>query len=63
MPKSINIDPREVRSVGTLKFADIPLNAYVPDAKKEEKKYGKAELLRMYHDMVAIREFETMLNT
>ena len=57
------IDPREVRSAGTLKLADIPLNAYVSDAKKEEKKYGRAELLRMYHDMVVIREFETMLNT
>ncbi len=29
MPKSINIDPREVRGKGTLEFSDIPLNAYV----------------------------------
>jgi 2-oxoisovalerate dehydrogenase E1 component len=63
MPKSINIDPREVRGKGTLEFSDIPLNAYTGDAKKEAKKYGRAELLRMYHDMVVIREFETMLNT
>jgi 2-oxoisovalerate dehydrogenase E1 component len=63
MPKSINIDPREVRSTGTLEFSDIPLNAYVPDAKKEARKFGKAELLRVYHDMVVVREFETMLNT
>jgi len=63
MPKSINIDPRDVRKPGTLEFHDIALNAYAGDAKKEAKKYGRAELLRMYHDMVVIREFETMLNT
>jgi len=63
MPKSINIDPREVRSKGTLEFDAIPLNAYGSDAKKEAKKHGKAELLRIYHDLVVVREFETMLNT
>lgn len=63
MPKSIVIDPREVRATGTLSFTDIPLNAYVPNAKKETAKYGKETLVRMYRDMSLIREFETMLNT
>ncbi|MBE3064623.1 MAG: dehydrogenase, partial [Spirochaetes bacterium] len=63
MPKSIVVDPREVRAPGTLSFTDIPLNAYVPNAKKETVKYGKETLVRMYRDMALIREFETMLNT
>ena len=63
MPKSIVVDPRETRKPGTLSFTDIPLNAYVPDVKKEVEKHGKEALLRAYRDMVVIREFETMLNT
>jgi 2-oxoisovalerate dehydrogenase E1 component len=41
MPKSIVVDPREARKTGALSFTDIPLNAYVPDAKKEVKRHGK----------------------
>ena len=63
MPKSIVVDPRETRKPGTLAFTDIPLNAYVPDMKKELKAHGKDALIRAYRDMVLIREFETMLNT
>jgi len=63
MPKSIVVDPREARKTGVLSFTDIPLNAYVPDAKKEVKRHGKDALVRAYRDMVVIREFETMLNT
>ena len=63
MPKSIVVDPRETRKQGKLSLCDIPLNTYVPDLKKETEKYGKETLLRIYRDMVTIREFETMLNT
>jgi 2-oxoisovalerate dehydrogenase E1 component len=63
MPKSIVVDPREVRAPGTVSFTDIPLNAYVPNVKKETAKHGKETLVRMYRDMSLIREFETMLNT
>ena len=62
MPKSIVVDPREARKPGTLSFSEVPLNAYVPDMKKELKAFGKEALLRAYRDMVIIREFETMLN-
>ncbi|MGA2974056.1 MAG: thiamine pyrophosphate-dependent enzyme [Spirochaetia bacterium] len=62
MPKSIVIDPRENRKPGTLAFTDIPLNAYVPDMKRELKAFGREALVRAYRDMVLIREFETMLN-
>ncbi len=62
MPKSIIVDPREHRKPAKLELPAIPLNAYAPDPRKEEKKYGREALVRMYHDMVLIREFETMLN-
>jgi 2-oxoisovalerate dehydrogenase E1 component len=63
MPKSIIVDPKETRTTGKLSFTDIPLNAYVPNAKKELEKHGRDALVRAYRDMVLIREFETMLNT
>ena len=62
MPKSQIIDPREVRKPGTLKIADIPLNRYTPDPKKEVARYGKEGLKQILHDMMMIREFESMLN-
>ncbi len=62
MPKSIVIDPKENRKPAKLSIPDIPLNAYVPDPVKEEKKHGREALVAAYRDMVLIREFETMLN-
>jgi 2-oxoisovalerate dehydrogenase E1 component len=62
MPKSILIDPKDMRKAGKLELPAIPVNAYVPDPKKEEKTYGRETLVRMYRDMAIIREFETMLN-
>ena len=37
MPKSIFIDPKEVRKSQILKINDIPINQYKPDIKKEIK--------------------------
>ncbi|MDI9547401.1 MAG: thiamine pyrophosphate-dependent enzyme [Chloroflexota bacterium] len=62
MTKAITIDPREVRRKGVLTGPEIPVNAYESNPKAEAKKYGKRGLLRMYRDMVHIREFETMLD-
>ena len=62
MPKSLLIDPAEVRKPGSLKFKDIKLNQYKNDIKYEEKKYGKASLKQILFDMVLIREFENCLN-
>ncbi|BCX04154.1 MAG: hypothetical protein KatS3mg053_2092 [Candidatus Roseilinea sp.] len=62
MPKSILIDPAEARARGTLTAPEIPLNAYVSDPAAEAVLYGSANLVRMYRDMVIIREFETMLD-
>ena len=61
MPKSISIDPAQVRERGTLQPPPIPLNSYEPNPKAELKRWGKAALRGVYSDMLLIREFETML--
>ena len=63
MPKSIVVDPKEVRKPQILKLKDIPVKQYKSDFKKETELYGKERLVRIWHDMVVIREFELMLNT
>ena len=62
MPKVQIVDPKEARKAGEITFKPIPVNQYKPDYKQEEKKYGKERLVKMYYDMLVIREFETMLN-
>ncbi|MCL2410189.1 MAG: thiamine pyrophosphate-dependent enzyme [Treponema sp.] len=63
MPKSMIVDPKEIRKPQILKLKDIPINQYKPDFKKEAALYGKERLVRIWYDMVVIREFESMLNT
>jgi 2-oxoisovalerate dehydrogenase E1 component len=62
MPKSIPIDPAQVRRRSVLTSVEIPLNAYQSNPEAEARMYGRAALVRMYRDMVFIREFETMLD-
>ncbi len=62
MPKSIIIDPNEVRKAGVLKFKDIELNQYKSDFKREVAKYGEEKLKQVLIDMFLIREFERSLN-
>ncbi|WP_372794677.1 thiamine pyrophosphate-dependent enzyme [Pontiella sp.] len=62
MPKNQVICPEESRKATEVTFKPIPVNQYKSDYKKEEKKYGKERLVKMYYDMLMIREFETMLN-
>lgn len=62
MTKLIPIDPTEARKKSVIKSKDIPVNAYVSDPQREARKYGRENLVRIYRDMVYIREFETMLD-
>lgn len=62
MTKSLYVDPKKVFKPETIKFKDIPVCQYKKTIAEEVKMYGKDELLRIYHDMKTIREFETMLN-
>jgi len=62
MPKSMIVNPAEVRKSGSLKFKEIKLNQYKRDFEIEEKKYGRPTLKQVLFDMLLIREFETCLN-
>ncbi|MCA0253416.1 MAG: dehydrogenase [Actinobacteria bacterium] len=63
MPKSLTVDPVEVRKSQTITVPPIPVNAYVRDFGAEKARYGAEGLTAMLHDMIAIREFENMLNS
>ena len=62
MPKSQFIDPLEVRKAGEVTFSPIPVNQYNKTVEEEKANFSNEDLLRIYRDMVVIREFETMLN-
>ncbi|AZT91042.1 dehydrogenase [Caldicellulosiruptor changbaiensis] len=62
MPKSQFIDPNEVRKSGWIKFYDIPVNQYNKTLEEERQNFSNEDLLRIYRDMLIIREFETMLS-
>ena len=62
MPKVQFIDPNVVRKAGEIAFKPIPVNQYQKTIEEEKENFSKDDFLRIYHDMVVIREFETMLN-
>lgn len=62
MTKCLTVDPSQVRQPGSISFEDIPVNVYQKTVADEKKNFTKDEFLRMYRDMLIIREFETMLN-
>jgi len=63
MPRTQNIDPKEVRKPGFITFGKIPVNQYSKTIAEERENYSDADFIRIYRDMVIIREFETMLNS
>jgi len=56
------IDPEKERKPGYISFGKIPLNQYNRSIHQERENYSDEDLVRIYRDMVIIREFETMLN-
>jgi len=62
MPKVQFIDPSVARQAGEITFTPIPVNQYKKTITEEKVNFSDADFLRIYHDMVVIREFETMLN-
>jgi 2-oxoisovalerate dehydrogenase E1 component len=62
MPKSQNIDPKVVRKPQYIEFGKIPVNQYHKSIEEEKKLFSKEDFIRIFRDMVIIREFETMLN-
>jgi len=63
MPKSLNINPEEVRKPGFITFGKIPVNQYNKTIKDERGNYSDDDFVRIFRHMVIIREFETMLNS
>ena len=62
MPKKQFINPADVRKSATLDLGSIPVNTYNLSVKEELSRFSKDDLVRIYRDMLIIREFETMLN-
>jgi 2-oxoisovalerate dehydrogenase E1 component len=62
MPKNQNIDPKLIRKPQFIEFGKIPVNQYNKPIEDEMKNFSREDFLRIYRDMVIIREFETMLN-
>jgi 2-oxoisovalerate dehydrogenase E1 component len=62
MPKSQFINPNDVRKAGMIEFKPIMVNQYARSIADERANFSDEDLLRIYRDMVVIREFETMLN-
>lgn len=65
MPKNMFVDPQESFAKRKITFKDIDVCAYdktIADEVKA-KNFTKKDLLGIYADMLAIREFETMLQT
>ena len=62
MPKNQIIDPNESRKKSEITFSPIPVNQYSPNIKNEVKELGNKRIIKIYKDMLFIREFETMLN-
>jgi len=63
MPKSMYVKPEEKFAKRKITFKDIPVCNYNKTVADEKKNFKKEEFLAMYADMVAIREFETMLQS
>ena len=65
MPKTMFVNPDEVRAPGKITFQDIPLNVYnkTVGQELEEGNFTKEDLIGIYHDMYVIRTFEEMLHS
>ena len=62
MPKSINVDPIELKRKSTITFTDIPVNSYDKSVADARNEFKDTELMRIYRDITILREFEFMLD-
>ena len=63
MPKSQFYNPAELRAPGKITFQDIPVNAYNKTIQEERANYSDADFVRIWRDMMYLREFETMVQS
>ena len=57
MPKSQYISPEELRRPRFIEFGKIPVNQYRKSIEEEKQNFSSEDFIRIYHDMVIIREF------
>ena len=62
MPKNLLIDPEQTYAADAVRFAEIPVHAYVGDIAAERARWGDAALREALRHMLVIREFESMLH-
>lgn len=62
MPKSLFVDPAELRQPGEISFDPIPVNKYSKTLEEERKLYSDKDLVRIWRDITILREFESMLH-
>jgi 2-oxoisovalerate dehydrogenase E1 component len=61
MPKSITIEPEQAFARDTIHLSDIQVNAYQKSLAEEVAAHSREDLMAMWQDMCAIREFESIL--
>lgn len=62
MPKNLEIIPEEIFAPGQIDFTPIPLNQYAKTLKEEKAIYSVDDFKAVYHDMVVLRTFETIID-
>jgi 2-oxoisovalerate dehydrogenase E1 component len=62
MPKSILVDPNQVFARDRIRFTEIEVNTYQATIQEELARFTPDDLLAIWRDMCAIREFEVILN-
>lgn len=63
MTKSLVVDPSNVRKSSVIQAPEIPVNQYKPDFEAELARHGKQGLVDILHDMIVVRQFESMLDS
>ena len=62
MTKKLEIYPEEIFAPGEINIPAIPVCQYNKSIKDEKKLYSKEDFTTIYHDMVLLRTFETIIN-
>ena len=62
MTKKLEIYPEEIFAPGEITIPAIPVCQYNKTAKEEKKLFSKEDFTNIYHDMVVLRTFETIIN-
>ncbi len=62
MTKCLEIYPEKLFAPGKIEFKPIDVNAYNKTIAQEKKLFTKEDFITIYHDMVTLRTFETVIN-